>query len=129
MVRRPPRSTRTYTLFPYTTLFRSVRFSLGTGKRPRAIPVSFLIRSKLRSLRASNPSISFRNRLPISSAVSVGLSVGVAGTVMAAGSCAGVGEAGGFQWAQTERNTADETRGRGAVRRRGVALRSELKLG
>src|SRR3546814_8566062 len=23
MVRRPPRSTRTYTLFPYTTLFRS----------------------------------------------------------------------------------------------------------
>src|SRR3546814_3487193 len=25
MIRRPPRSTRTYTLFPYTTLFRSVR--------------------------------------------------------------------------------------------------------
>src|SRR3546814_18770458 len=24
MVRRPPRSTRTYTLFPYTTLFRSL---------------------------------------------------------------------------------------------------------
>src|SRR3546814_12911551 len=24
MARRPPRSTRTYTLFPYTTLFRSV---------------------------------------------------------------------------------------------------------
>src|SRR3546814_15348054 len=23
MIRRPPRSTRTYTLFPYTTLFRS----------------------------------------------------------------------------------------------------------
>src|SRR3546814_18733545 len=28
MVRRPPRSTRTYTLFPYTTLFRSVCFRL-----------------------------------------------------------------------------------------------------
>src|SRR3546814_17881796 len=27
MIRRPPRSTRTYTLFPYTTLFRS-RYSL-----------------------------------------------------------------------------------------------------
>src|SRR3546814_18188388 len=27
MIRRPPRSTRTYTLFPYTTLFRS-RFRL-----------------------------------------------------------------------------------------------------
>src|SRR3546814_12407974 len=25
MIRRPPRSTRTYTLFPYPTLFRSVR--------------------------------------------------------------------------------------------------------
>src|SRR3546814_20503676 len=25
MIRRPPRSTRTYTLFPYTTLFRSLR--------------------------------------------------------------------------------------------------------
>src|SRR3546814_9643954 len=24
MIRRPPRSTRTYTLFPYTTLFRSI---------------------------------------------------------------------------------------------------------
>src|SRR3546814_20865516 len=24
MIRRPPRSTRTYTLFPYTTLFRSL---------------------------------------------------------------------------------------------------------
>src|SRR3546814_8150336 len=28
MIRRPPRSTRTDTLFPYTTLFRSPRFQL-----------------------------------------------------------------------------------------------------
>src|SRR3546814_2524062 len=28
MIRRPPRSTRTDTLFPYTTLFRSRRFSV-----------------------------------------------------------------------------------------------------
>src|SRR3546814_4900549 len=27
MIRRPPRSTRTDTLFPYTTLFRSVRWA------------------------------------------------------------------------------------------------------
>src|SRR3546814_19938571 len=27
MIRRPPRSTRTDTLFPYTTLFRSIRLS------------------------------------------------------------------------------------------------------
>src|SRR3546814_18334994 len=35
MIRRPPRSTRTDTLFPYTTLFRSRprRFSLARGHR------------------------------------------------------------------------------------------------
>src|SRR3546814_7688620 len=36
MIRRPPRSTRTDTLFPYTTLFRSVR--AGTGATRRRIP-------------------------------------------------------------------------------------------
>src|SRR3546814_9549465 len=29
MIRRPPRSTRTYTLFPYTTLFRSLLAQLA----------------------------------------------------------------------------------------------------
>src|SRR3546814_18464925 len=29
MIRRPPRSTRTYTLFPYTTLFRSGFFRVA----------------------------------------------------------------------------------------------------
>src|SRR3546814_1313957 len=33
MIRRPPRSTRTYTLFPYTTLFRSVRSAAGGDGR------------------------------------------------------------------------------------------------
>src|SRR6056297_2694807 len=32
MIRRPPRSTRTDTLFPYTTLFRSPRARAGTGR-------------------------------------------------------------------------------------------------
>src|SRR3546814_4786132 len=31
MIRRPPRSTRTYTLFPYTTLFRSQRHLRQVG--------------------------------------------------------------------------------------------------
>src|SRR3546814_7089081 len=31
MIRRPPRSTRTYTLFPYTTLFRSLHPAIATG--------------------------------------------------------------------------------------------------
>src|SRR3546814_8073884 len=38
MIRRPPRSTRTDTLFPYTTLFRSgtePRSRLTTGPQPR----------------------------------------------------------------------------------------------
>src|SRR3546814_7571737 len=34
MIRRPPRSTRTDTLFPYTTLFRSVRWR-ARGHAPR----------------------------------------------------------------------------------------------
>src|SRR3546814_2093363 len=33
MIRRPPRSTRTDTLFPYTTLFRSVRDKPHYGAR------------------------------------------------------------------------------------------------
>src|SRR3546814_19769769 len=34
MIRRPPRSTRTDTLFPYTTLFRSIlAFDPATGER------------------------------------------------------------------------------------------------
>src|SRR3546814_17265112 len=32
MIRRPPRSTRTDTLFPYTTLFRSHRASVALGR-------------------------------------------------------------------------------------------------
>src|SRR3546814_3048335 len=32
MIRRPPRSTRTDTLFPYTTLFRSVEIETGDGE-------------------------------------------------------------------------------------------------
>src|SRR3546814_3466420 len=34
MIRRPPRSTRTDTLFPYTTLFRSPFYVLGEVKSP-----------------------------------------------------------------------------------------------
>src|SRR3546814_8909926 len=34
MIRRPPRSTRTDTLFPYTTLFRSLALDLPRNQRP-----------------------------------------------------------------------------------------------
>src|SRR3546814_6844844 len=40
MIRRPPRSTRTDTLFPYTTLFRSLA-ELGVWQRaPLVVPAS-----------------------------------------------------------------------------------------
>src|SRR3546814_13797221 len=47
MIRRPPRSTRTDTLFPYTTLFRSPPFSFSKAtagepaKRPRTRLLEF----------------------------------------------------------------------------------------
>src|SRR3546814_1155039 len=37
MIRRPPRSTRTDTLFPYTTLFRSRRAAGRRGALPRRV--------------------------------------------------------------------------------------------
>src|SRR3546814_11938787 len=52
MIRRPPRSTRTYTLFPYTTLFRS----LPLGRKLRLIEnlqKSMLIWNSLYSSSAS----------------------------------------------------------------------------
>src|SRR3546814_8626443 len=38
MIRRPPRSTRTDTLFPYTTLFRAVLAPVRCGGNRRALP-------------------------------------------------------------------------------------------
>src|SRR3546814_1969134 len=41
MIRRPPRSTRTDTLFPYTTLFRSVEIGdLGIGENAEAVGIA-----------------------------------------------------------------------------------------
>src|SRR3546814_18458217 len=45
MIRRPPRSTRTDTLFPYTTLFRSELFAISQGKPLCAIPDTPINRS------------------------------------------------------------------------------------
>src|SRR3546814_7060414 len=41
MIRRPPRSTRTDTLFPYTTLFRSFEDALRYLDKSDSTPVSF----------------------------------------------------------------------------------------
>src|SRR3546814_4004898 len=47
MIRRPPRSTRTDTLFPYTTLFRSVSSGEAGSNRGRSAPLE---RTRMRSL-------------------------------------------------------------------------------
>src|SRR3546814_5197176 len=39
MIRRPPRSTRTDTLFPYTTLFRSPAMTVEVWRRSRLHPL------------------------------------------------------------------------------------------
>src|SRR3546814_15361457 len=50
MIRQPPRSTRTYTLFPYTTLFRSARGS-GDRWRPESRAREGRPHSQLRRMR------------------------------------------------------------------------------
>src|SRR3546814_10693878 len=42
MFRRPPRSTRTDTLFPYTTLFRSVAYAVMTRPAPDSVSRFFV---------------------------------------------------------------------------------------
>src|SRR3546814_4608598 len=47
MIRRPPRSTRTDTLFPYTTLFRSSPHVLLQSDHPDHVPTTQLMGSSV----------------------------------------------------------------------------------
>src|SRR3546814_15668791 len=49
MIRRPPRSTRTDTLFPYTTLFRSVLDALQHGIDERPVLIESLCHDGIRT--------------------------------------------------------------------------------
>src|SRR3546814_7965198 len=51
MIRRPPRSTRTDTLFPYTTLFRSRARPLGQARSPPRPEASSPTRAGARARR------------------------------------------------------------------------------
>src|SRR3546814_5417958 len=53
MRRRPPRSTRTDTLFPYTTLFRS--FLLLPHSRPQRLPLPFSHRKRRGAIMNGRP--------------------------------------------------------------------------
>src|SRR3546814_15468860 len=58
MIRRPPRYTRTDTLFPYTTLFRSEIEISGPGARPAAAEVVVIGRNIPNAIRRTPEVIS-----------------------------------------------------------------------
>src|SRR3546814_20033046 len=63
MIRRPPRSTRTDTLFPYTTLFRSR--APGTARARRRSSTPRCRRRRSRSYKGASPSpLSIPTRIP-----------------------------------------------------------------
>src|SRR3546814_20335541 len=65
MIRRPPRSTRTDTLFPYTTLFRSKRASSAAKsaqKRSASSPVPGSARSSTKRARRESTERPWRSR-------------------------------------------------------------------
>src|SRR3546814_3504941 len=71
MIRRPPRATRTDTLFPYTTLFRSGAFGLSSGRlRWSAAPfggrVELSRRARTRAAGPCRPEAGRRVRTPLS---------------------------------------------------------------
>src|SRR3546814_4110645 len=69
MIRRPPRSTRTDTLFPYTTLFRS---SLSTNDRQAISPVATPTFANQTPNEASNrPSRQFSAAIRINASIAV----------------------------------------------------------
>src|SRR3546814_12913666 len=86
MIRRPPRSTRTDTLFPYTTLFRSGRERpVSTKLRCRVLipdsleSSSWLRRRRLRHSRISGPIGWPRDGAESRTALLMGLSLYAAG--------------------------------------------------
>src|SRR3546814_77693 len=61
MIRRPPRSTRTDTLFPYTTLFRSIRFENSMSQPTQNIQLA----DPVRYMNLYNEAITTRDPLGV----------------------------------------------------------------
>src|SRR3546814_15058272 len=55
MIRRPPRSTRTDTLFPYTTLFRSARGARDIAREPPDLDAQIFAFERLAGLAQRRP--------------------------------------------------------------------------
>src|SRR3546814_489965 len=64
MIRRPPRSTRTDTLFPYTTLFRSERLVRNVGVAQRALVLGNMRGHRLAIELARGHEHQFEPRVP-----------------------------------------------------------------
>src|SRR3546814_10557937 len=72
MIRRPPRSTRTDTLFPYTTLFRSYQHPsaaempvrCGSGYRNRRRPAKGLLSARISALLERSSPLRHSRRRP-----------------------------------------------------------------
>src|SRR3546814_4878941 len=70
MIRRPPRSTRTDTLFPYTTLFRSLRQPVSWHMhRPRTVALAFALTQSLQRRRSEEHTSELQSLMRISYAV------------------------------------------------------------
>src|SRR3546814_1037870 len=80
MILRPPRSTRTDTLFPYTTLFRSVLIAAIAGGGRQALLAAILSVGAAVVLELVEPSVQFD---PISVVTALALAGGI--IVFAAG--------------------------------------------
>src|SRR3546814_13285409 len=63
MIRRPPRSTRTDTLFPYTTLFRSIRTMSRHAPRRRYVLAAALACGALAGTSATASQLTFQQAL------------------------------------------------------------------
>src|SRR3546814_3287885 len=69
MIRLPPRSTRTDTLFPYTTLFRSLLITLTAICLPARSPKFFMSDSAMTMVRSEEHTSELQSLMRISYAV------------------------------------------------------------
>src|SRR3546814_12369448 len=69
MIRRPPRSTRTDTLFPYTTLFRSAQITWKSASRAASASCSTRLSLKATASRSEEHTSELQSLMRISYAV------------------------------------------------------------
>src|SRR3546814_12465835 len=86
MIRRPPRSTRTDTLFPYTTLFRSHRQNIGSQARALRLENSICLKAALANMAQCRGKAEYAERNMTCKYVSQGRPRALVGNVFEFGS-------------------------------------------